>query len=161
MTRRILLLALILALGGCYSGSRPARIGRDAPDFVIQDGSQKLALHDFKGQVVVLNFWATWCPPCVEEMPSLVSMQSRLRNQGVTVLAVSVDADQKAYEKFLRDHNVTLTAIRDARQESNTLYGSYKFPETYIIDRKGVLRRKFIGPVDWTSPDIVQYLTTL
>ncbi|MGZ4821738.1 MAG: peroxiredoxin family protein, partial [Terriglobales bacterium] len=80
-------------LSGCYSGSRPPRIGETAPDFSIQDTSRAVALHDFRGKVVVLNFWATWCPPCVEEMPSLVQMQSRLKDKGVTVLAVSVDVD--------------------------------------------------------------------
>ncbi len=152
---------LLLALVGCYSGSKPARIGSRAPDFVVQDGDKKIALHDFKGKVVVLNFWATWCPPCVEEMPSLVSMQSKLKDRGVEVLAVSVDVDERAYQKFLRDHNVNLLTVRDPDQKSNSLYGTSMFPETYIIDRNGVVRRKFIGPVDWSQPDIMQYLTSM
>ncbi len=152
---------LLLALVGCYSGSKPARIGSRAPDFVVQDGDKKIALHDFKGKVVVLNFWATWCPPCVEEMPSLVSMQSKLKDRGVEVLAVSVDVDERAYQKFLRDHNVNLLTVRDPDQKSNVLYGTSMFPETYIIDRSGMVRRKFIGPVDWSQPEIVQYLTSM
>src|SRR5438552_1479116 len=88
-----------LALSGCYSGSRPPRIGEAAPDFAVQDSARTVALHDLKGKVVVLNFWATWCPPCVDEMPSLVQMQSRLQDKGVTVLAVSVDVDENAYKK--------------------------------------------------------------
>jgi len=76
---------------------------------------------------VVLNFWATWCPPCIEEMPSLVQMQQRMKQKGVTVLAVSVDADQSSYQRFLRDHNVNLLSVRDADQKSNALYGHLSF----------------------------------
>lgn len=159
--RRTSFLLTLAFLVGCYGGTKPTRIGTDAPDFTVQDGAQKLSLRDFHGQVVVLNFWATWCPPCVEEMPSLVAMQTQLKGRGVTVLAVSVDIDKSAYEKFVREHAADLRTVRDADQKSNVLYGTYKFPETYIIDRKGVIRRKFIGAVDWTQPEIEQYLTSL
>jgi peroxiredoxin len=159
--RTSFLLTLLAFLVGCYGGTKPTRIGTDAPDFTVQDGAQKVSLRDLHGQVVVLNFWATWCPPCVEEMPSLVAMQSQLKARGVKVLAVSVDIDKSAYEKFVREHAGDLQTVRDPDQKSNVLYGTYKFPETYIIDRKGVIRRKFIGAVDWTQPDIEQYLTNL
>jgi len=106
----------LLALFGCYSGSRPSRIGAAAPDFTVRDSDRTITLSQFKGQVVVLNFWATWCPPCIEEMPSLVQMQQRMKARGVTVLAVSVDADEGSYRGFLRDHNVNLLSVRDADQ---------------------------------------------
>jgi cytochrome c biogenesis protein CcmG/thiol:disulfide interchange protein DsbE len=151
---------LIISLSACYSGARP-RIGSSAPDFTVQDSDRAVALHDFRGQVVVLNFWATWCPPCVEEMPSLVEMQRRMKAKGVTVVAVSVDVDQNAYHQFLKDHNVNLLTVRDPNQKSSNLYGTFKFPETYVIDRKGVMRRKFIGAVEWTSPEITDFLGKL
>jgi peroxiredoxin len=150
-----------LMLAGCYSNSRPARIGTAAPDFTVRDGDRAVTLSQLKGQVVVLNFWATWCPPCIEEMPSLVQMQQRMKARGVTVLAVSVDVDQSNYERFLREHNVNLLSVRDGNNESNALYGTFKFPETYVIDRSGVVRRKFIGAVDWTEPDVIEYLGKL
>jgi len=153
--------SLLLALSACYSGSRPPRIGSNAPDFTVQDSQSKITLSQYKGQIVVLNFWATWCPPCVEEMPSLVEMQKRMKSKGVTVLAVSVDVDENAYKQFLKDHRVDLLTVRDPSQKSNNLYGTFKFPETYIIDRNGVMRRKFVGAVDWTSPDITEYLGRL
>lgn len=94
-------------------------------------------------------------------MPSLVEMQQRMKLKGVTVLAVSVDVDESNYRRFLQEHNVDLLAVRDAGQKSNALYGTFKFPETYVIDRNGVVRRKFIGAVDWTEPDVIEYLGKL
>ena len=151
----------LLLLSGCYSGSRPPRIGSTAPDFTVQDSERSIQLSQFRGQVVVLNFWATWCAPCVEEMPSLVEMQRRMRPKGITVVAVSMDVDQNAYRQFIRDHNVNLLTVRDPGQKSNALYGTFKFPETYIVDRNGIMRRKFIGAVEWTSPDIADFLGKL
>jgi peroxiredoxin len=153
--------AALLALSGCYSGSRPPRIGTPAPDFTVKDSDRAVTLSQLKGQVVVLNFWATWCPPCIEEMPSLVRMQQFMKAKGVTVLAVSVDVDEGNYRRFLRDHNVTLLSVRDPDQKSNRLYGTFKFPETYIIDRNGAVRRKFIGAVDWTEPEVIDFLSRL
>jgi peroxiredoxin len=159
--RLILILTLLSALSGCYSGSRPPRIGSQAPDFTVQDSDRSVKLSDYHGQIVVLNFWATWCPPCVEEMPSLVEMQRRMKSKGITVLAVSVDVDQAAYNQFLKDHNISLITVRDVGQKSNAVYGTFKFPETYIIDRNGVMRRKFIGAIDWTAPDITDFLNKM
>jgi cytochrome c biogenesis protein CcmG/thiol:disulfide interchange protein DsbE len=159
--RAIVSLLVLLALSSCYSGSRPPRIGKAAPDFTIRDSERAVSLSQLKGKVVVLNFWATWCPPCIEEMPSLVRMQQRMQAKGVTVLAVSVDVDDSNYRRFLKDHNVNLLAVRDPDQKSNALYGTFKFPETYIIDRNGVMRRKFIGAVDWTEPEIIDFLGKL
>lgn len=156
-----LILLVLAALSACYSGSRPPRIGTAAPDFTVQDSDRSVKLSDYRGQIVVLNFWATWCPPCVEEMPSLVEMQRRMKAKGITVVAVSVDVDQGAYNQFIKEHNVSLLTVRDAGQKSNALYGTFKFPETYIIDRSGVMRRKFLGAVDWTAPDITEFLSKL
>jgi cytochrome c biogenesis protein CcmG, thiol:disulfide interchange protein DsbE len=153
--------AFLTVLAACYSGSRPPRIGTAAPDFTVQDSQNKITLSEYRGQVVVLNFWATWCAPCVEELPSLVEMQRRMKAKGVTVLAVSVDVDEGAYKQFLKDHNVSLNTVRDPSGKSNGLYGTFKFPETYIIDRNGVMRRKFIGEVDWTAPEIMDFLGRL
>jgi peroxiredoxin len=127
----------------------------------VQDAQNKITLSQYRGQVVVLNFWATWCAPCVEEVPSLVEMQRRLKAKGVTVLAVSVDVDQDAFQQFVKNHNVNLVTVRDPSGKSNQLYGTFRFPESYIIDREGVMRRKFIGAVDWTAPEITDFLSKL
>ncbi len=158
---RIIAAILLLTLCACYSNSRPSRVGSPAPDFTVKDSEHAVTLGQLKGQVVVLNFWATWCPPCIEEMPSLVRMQEQMKSKGITVLAVSVDVDDASYRRFLRDHNVDLLTVRDPDQKTNSLYGTFKFPETYIIDRSGIVRRKFIGAVDWTQPDVLEFLGKL
>src|SRR5215469_9263611 len=110
------LAAIFLAvLSGCYSGTRPPRIGSNAPDFTVQDSDRSVTLSQFRGQIVVLNFWATWCAPCVEEMPR------RMKAKGITVVAVSMDLDQNAYNQFIKDHSVNLLTVRDPKQKSNTL----------------------------------------
>ncbi|HXY15169.1 MAG TPA: TlpA disulfide reductase family protein [Terriglobales bacterium] len=157
-------LALLLSFAissGCYGGSRPPRIGSAAPDFIVQDADHKVELRDLRGKVVVLNFWATWCAPCVEEMPSLTQLQQQFKNKGLTVVGVSVDVDNDGYHRFLKDHKVDFLTVRDPDQKANNLYGTFKFPETYIIDRNGVVRRKFIGAVDWSQPEIVDFLVKL
>jgi peroxiredoxin len=96
----------------------------------------------------------------VEEMPSLVQLQKQLGDK-VTILAVSEDGDDAPYKQFIRDHNVDLLTVRDVHQNTNEVYGTFKFPETYVIDREGKIVRKFIGATDWTSPDIVAYFNQL
>ena len=157
----VLLAILTVLLPGCYRGSRPPRIGTAAPDFTVQDADRKVALSELRGKVVVLNFWATWCAPCVEEMPSLVQLQHRFKDKGVTVVGVSIDVDGDAYHKFLKDYKIDFPTVRDPDQKTSSLYGTFKWPETYIIDRNGIVRRKFIGAVEWGQPEIVDFLNKL
>src|SRR5437879_139215 len=142
-------LALML-VGGCDRGARPQLVGSPAPEFTVQDSERKVALRDLRGKVVVLNFWASWCPPCVEETPSLIAMQEKMKDR-VTIFAVSVDQDENAYRRFVAEHKINFLTVRDPDQKSNRLYGTFGYPETYVIDANGVVRRKFIGPVDWTK----------
>lgn len=150
----------MLLVAGCDRGNHPRQIGHVAPTFAVNDGSHTVDLSKLRGDVVVLNFWATWCAPCIDELPSLVAMQSQLPQ--IKVLAVSTDDDATAYSQFLTKHSMgSLTVVRDGEQRSNALYGTFRYPETYVIDRKGIIRRKFIGPQDWTSPEIEAYLRKL
>jgi cytochrome c biogenesis protein CcmG, thiol:disulfide interchange protein DsbE len=157
----ILLTFLTVLLAGCYRGSQPPRIGTPAPDFTVQDADRTVTLRDLHGKVVVLNFWATWCAPCVEEMPSLVQLQQRFKDKGLSVVGVSIDVDGDAYRKFLKDYKIDFVTVRDPDQKTSSLYGTFKWPETYIIDRDGIVRRKFIGPVEWSQPEIVDFLSKL
>lgn len=153
-------LAATLALtAGCDRGNHPSQIGAPAPDFSIVDGARSLRLDQYRGKVVVLNFWASWCAPCIEELPSLTALQKEM--PGIQVLAVSTDQDPAAYRQFLSDNPIHLLTINDPAQHSSNLYGSFRWPETYVIDPRGVIRRKFIGAQDWTSPEIVEYLHKL
>ena len=156
---RVAALVALALLFAC-NGGRPRRIGETAPNFTVSDSHRTVTLSQFRGKPVVLNFWATWCPPCVEEMPSLVELQKQMGDK-VTVLAVAEDADQNAVNQFVRDHNIDLLTVRDPKQSANALYGTFKFPETYIIDKDGIIRRKFIGATDWSNPEIVEYLNKL
>jgi cytochrome c biogenesis protein CcmG, thiol:disulfide interchange protein DsbE len=161
--------ACALTLSGCYGRSKPSSINTPAPDFTIQDSERSVTLGQLRGKIVVLNFWATWCPPCIEEMPSLVQMQRKMQEKGVTVLAVSVDDDADDYHKFLKEHRIDLLTVREAGRRTDKgvfapvseQYGTIKVPETYIIDRDGIIRRKFIGPVNWSQQEIVEYLSRL
>ena len=163
MRRVVLTLALSITMlaSGCTSGSRPPHVGTAARDFTLQDSDRKVTLDQFRGQVVVLNFWATWCSPCQQELPSLIAMQDRTREKGVVVLGVSIDVDPDAYHRFLKVRNVNFLTVRDPEQKVATIYGTSGWPETYVIDPEGVMRRKFIGPVDWTSPEVMDFLTRL
>jgi peroxiredoxin len=164
------LLIAALTTTACYHGARPSGIDKPASDFTIQDSDRTVSLNQFRGKIVVLNFWASWCPPCVDELPSLMQMQTELQSKGVVVLGVSVDDSADDYQKFLKDHNVNFLTVRDPAQQQTQLgvvapvaskYGTYRFPETYIIDRNGIVRRKIIGPVNWSQQEIVEYLTRL
>lgn len=156
------LLALLAVITGCDRGAEPRFVARAAPDFTVRDADRKVSLSDLRGKVVVLNFWATWCPPCVDEMPSLVRMQQNLRASDIVVFAVSVDQDEEIYRKFLNDYNAKeLLTVRDPEQVGARLYGTTGYPETFIIDRQGVVLRKLVGPVNWTSPEMTNYLLTI
>ena len=154
----VLLLALLFS--ACNRGSQPRMLGSDAPDFTLTDSDRTVSLHDLKGKTIVLNFWTSWCGPCIDEMPSLIKLQ-KIMGQQVAVLAVSWDVDDGAYHRFLRDYNVDLLTVRDGRSESKYLYGCTSQPETFIIDASGKIRRKYIGPRNWVDPEMIQYLKTL
>ena len=155
------LLALALAGGlGCNDQPKLRLIGSTAPDFTVKDSDRTVNLRDLRGKIVILNFWTSWCEPCIIEMPSLSRLQKEMSSK-VTVLAVSTDDDPTAYHRFLRQYNIEFLTVNDPKKQSSDLYGTTGQPETFIIDPSGVLRRKFIGPVNWTSPEIVDYLQKL
>lgn len=153
------LLAALLAPAGCNRGDHPQQVLKEAPDFTVRDGARTLRLQDYRGKIVVLNFWATWCAPCLDELPSLQQMQQQLPQ--VKVLAVSIDDDAAAYQKFLEQYDIKLLSVRDGSTGANLQFGSVRVPETYVIDRNGLIRRKFIGSQDWTSPEIEGFLSKL
>jgi peroxiredoxin len=158
-TLAVVLPAAGLSTTGCDRGDRPALIGKKAPEFTVSDGKESLDLNKYRGRVVVLNFWATSCVPCIEEIPTLVQLQQRMPN--IAVVAVSSDDDDALYRKFLSEYHVNFVTVRDPSYRVPHMYGTVKIPETYVIDRKGLLRRKFVSAQNWTNPEIVDYLSKL
>jgi cytochrome c biogenesis protein CcmG/thiol:disulfide interchange protein DsbE len=116
-------------------------------------------LSQFRGKIVLVNFWATWCAPCIDELPSLQALQ-RARPD-IQVLAVSIDDDAAAYDAFLKQYDINLLSVRDGSEGANLKYGSVKVPETFVIGRDGVVKRKFISSQAWTNPEILEYLAKL
>ncbi len=152
----LLPLALIPA---CDRGAHPAQTGHMAPDFTVSDGASTVHLASYRGKVVLLNFWATWCPPCVMEMPSLLQLHHD--QPDLVVLAVSIDEDPEMYSSFITARHVDLITVRDPSEKAANLYHTDMWPETYVIDRKGIIRRKFIGAQDWSDPEVREYLKSL
>jgi thiol-disulfide isomerase/thioredoxin len=146
-------------VAGCDRGTHPGQIGKAAPVFALNDGVRQVDLAKLRGHVVVLNFWASWCAPCIEEMPSLEALQQQMPQ--VDVVLVASDETFTEYESYLARRPVKLLTVFDEKQASNALYGSFRFPETYIIDKQGVVRRKLIGPQEFASPEIVNQLKEL
>ena len=154
-----LLIAMVFALASCRT-AEPAAIGTTAPDFTVNDGQKTVTLSQFRGKPVLLNFWATWCPPCVEEVPELVALQRQVGDR-VTILAVSMDQDEAAYKSFTAKNMPGMLTVRDPDHKSSSIYGTFAYPESFLIDRNGKIQRKFIGAVNWTSPEMIDYFKKL
>jgi peroxiredoxin len=120
-----------------------------------------LHFKDYSGQVVVLNFWATWCPPCVEETPSLVRFAEKMHQHGITVISVSVDADAKALQGFIAKYQIPYPVGRDPGRSLAASFGTSLFPETYIFDRRGLLAEKLANSADWDDPRIQSFVLDL
>jgi cytochrome c biogenesis protein CcmG, thiol:disulfide interchange protein DsbE len=136
--------------------------GDRAPNFAItSDSGQTFTVHNFNGKLLLLNFWATWCAPCVEEVPSLNQLARQLGPQGLVVLGVSVDKDPNAYKNFLTHFPVSFQTARDPDEKVNTKYGTIQFPESYLIDRNGKVIEKFISAQNWSSAEMVQHVQSL
>ena len=149
----------MLLTAGCDRGTHPENLGRPAPQFVLSDGVQSVDLSKLRGHVVLLNLWASYCAPCVEELPSLLALQHQMPD--LKVVAISTDTDDDVYRRFLARNHIDLFTVRDSEQRIGSLYGTVLIPETYVIDRQGLIRRKLVNAQDWTNPEIVDYLKKL
>jgi cytochrome c biogenesis protein CcmG, thiol:disulfide interchange protein DsbE len=150
---------LITAISGCNRGGHPAQVGKRAPDFTVSDGSSTIQLSSYRGKIVLLNFWASWCAPCVQETPALVQLHRDLPY--IEIVGVSIDTDAGAYQHFLRRYGVDYATVMDPARKAAKLYHTDGWPETYIIDRQGVMRRKIVGDPDWSNPEIRAFLKSL
>ena len=137
-------------------------LGEVVPNFTLPaDNGRNVSLEDFRGRIVVLNFWASWCGPCIDELPSLKKFADKYQNTNLLVLGVSLDEDPEAYKDFLVQNQILFPNLRNPSHSVSEMYGTFKLPETYIISRDGHLINKIIGPTDWTNPQMTSYIDSL
>ncbi|MFQ5896558.1 MAG: TlpA disulfide reductase family protein [Nitrospinota bacterium] len=134
-----------------------------APDFTLPDlNGKEVSLSQYKGKVVLLNFWATWCPPCRLEMPTMEKAYRKYKPKGFEVVAVSVDAGPKsAVRHFLQEFDLSFQVLLDPQMEALHTFRSFSLPTSLVIDRRGVIRSRELGYRDWTDPESTKFLTGL
>lgn len=171
LIRKLKTILVLCFLGGLvalfvtpsYRNGQTSVRGRTPKNFALTLDGKPMHLSDLRGKVVLLNFWASWCPPCAEEASSLNALQKRIAPLGGTILGVDVGIDEtKAnYEAFLKDHHVDFPTYLDPSKRIALDYGTTMYPETYVIGRDGRFASKIVGPQDWTSPTMMAYLDSV
>jgi len=141
----------------------PVRVGHPAPDFTFPDlNGSSVSLSDFRGKVVFVNVWATWCPPCREEMPSMQKLYETFKGLHLEILAVSIDSNgSEAVTPFMEKLNLTFPVLLDPESKIWGLYGLTGVPESFIIDREGIVVKKIIGAMDWATPEVFRFFQEL
>lgn len=138
--------------------------GSPAPDFTLPDlNGQEVTLSQFKGKVVFLNFWATWCPPCIEEIPSINALQKKFKNNDFVILTVNIDqTGRENIKKFVDSRGLEFRVLLDPKSDvSAGKYGITGVPETFLIDRNGIVIERYIGPKNWTEDTFIKYLNKI
>ncbi len=164
----LLVTFVVVNQGGNSSGENTQQLDMHqdvpmAPDFQLtgMDG-QDVRLSSLRGKVVILNFWATWCPPCREEIPSMNNLKKILTGSPVEIIAVNIEADGPAtVAKFIQQQPIEFTVAYDVAGIVHKQYGVSQYPETFIINKSGVVVEKVIGGIDWSAPQVVSYLKKL
>jgi len=134
-----------------------------APDFNLPSLKRELiSLSYLKGNVVLLNVWATWCPSCVYEMSSMEKLYQQFKSENFKILAVTIDSlGAKVVAPFIKKHNLTFEGLIDPTGTVMTAYGVKGIPHSFIIDKQGNIIKKIIGPIDWATPEIFSYFRDL
>jgi len=137
-------------------------VHRPAPDFEVvrQDGS-RVRLSSLRGKVVFVNFWATWCPPCREEMPDLEKLTESMSKVPFELVAVSADESWQEIQTFLAGNPTKMLIGLDPEKSISHAWGTEKFPESYVVDRRGIMRLRFVNVQPWTDERIQRYLEWL
>jgi peroxiredoxin len=153
----------LLKQNNSYLNFSPLKTGLPAPNFTFPglDG-KTVSLSDYRGHIVLVNVWATWCPPCVDEMPSMERLYQALKGEKFEILAVSIDSlGIKAVAPFMKQYNLSFPALMDPDGTIKNLYQTTGVPESFIIDQDGILIHKIIGPRDWARPEIIGFFRNL
>ncbi len=165
LIRGLFIAVLIALVGGVAWFGLP-----DSPPKASEgDMVQSFTLPDLQGKMqqlpkdkyILLNFWATWCPPCRQEMPSMVSLSEKYKSKGLNVIAVSVDRDGDALAGFVKEYGLPFTVLHDQDSEISTKFGVFRYPETFLIDRNGKIQAHLVGAVEWMSKPIQQGIEDL
>jgi peroxiredoxin len=158
-----LLILFSLKQNNSYLKFSPLKIGLPAPDFMFPGLDGKMVrLSDYPGHVVLVNVWATWCPPCVDEMPSMERLYREFKGEKFEILAVSIDAlGEKVVAPFMKKYNLSFPALMDPDGTIKTLYHTTGVPESFIVDQEGILIKQIIGPRDWAKPEIIGFFRNL
>lgn len=174
--RRLLLVVVVLSLvaGSIYLGAtsssrpnyepvKPVELGEEAPDFQLEDNSgNKVSLSSLRGKVVMINFWATWCPPCRAEMPSMEKLNQAMAGEDFVMLAINIEENGRtAVAEFLKNSPHSFPILYDEEGVVQKLYGVYKFPESFVIRKDGIIDDKVIGAIDWAHPETIAYFKEL
>ena len=162
LTLLLLFLSPLFAQRAAWADSEQASL-KPAPAFTLSDISgKKVSLSDFKGKVILLNFWATWCGPCTAEMPSFNRLYAAFKNDGFVVLAVSIDSSEKPVQSFVSAKGITFPVLMDPDKEAYfDLYAVFALPTSFLIDRKGMVVEKILGDREWDSPDMKKKIADL
>ncbi len=163
----VLMVFFLFFIAGCENiGSlgkvKRMEIGKPAPDFVLQDATGKAwKLSSLKGKVVFVNFWATWCKPCRDEMPSMVALDKAMADKPFQMLFIVFNDDIDMAKSFAQRLGATFPVLSNPGQELTEAYMITGVPETFLIDADGILRHKFIGPYDWNSREMINIILEL
>jgi len=161
----IITVVVLLIIGGQKHRFKPVLEGEAAPAFTVSDlKGNTVQLSDYKGKVVFLNFWATWCKPCEEEIPSMEVMYAVLKKQysNFELLAMSIDSQgADVVESFAKKYRVTFPVLHDRKGKIKEMYKTTGVPETFIIDQNGIIAEKVIGPRNWNRQESVKTIIEL
>jgi cytochrome c biogenesis protein CcmG, thiol:disulfide interchange protein DsbE len=136
--------------------------GDKAPNFsVTASNGRTITARDFGGKLLLVNFWATWCPPCVDEIPGLNELAQQLGPKGLVIVAISQDKDENLYNQFLAKNPLIFPTVRDPSENIQLSYGTIQIPESYLIDRNGRVIEKFISSQPWASPQMMEHVQSL
>jgi thiol-disulfide isomerase/thioredoxin len=155
------LIALLFALPGCTKEEKPAVEGNPAPAFTLKDlEGREVKLADLKGKVVIVNFWATWCPPCREEIPSMMQLNQAMAGKPFQMLAISInEGGAQEVATYFKQSGNNLPALLDPTQQVAKRYGITGVPESFVIDKQGVILKKVVGGVNWSDPAAIKFMT--
>ena len=161
-----MLVLLLLNRNKSYNNSVkivPIEVGLPAPDFTFPGMDGKIvSLSGFRGKVVLVNIWATWCPSCVNEMPSMEKLYQKLKGEDFEILAVSIDSlGENAVAPFMKKYKLTFPALIDSAGAIRMGYRTTGVPESFIVDKDGILIKKVIGSLDWTKPEVLHLFQRL